>query len=318
MRSAVGNPERRYNIFTVDPAITDIKIREKKPFKVLFSMNIHPVANPEMSLEDARTYVFFCREGRDKISVYIGLHFLISDRKLFYSHSVNPFADGQLSDMEEEARRFGEDLGAMLDEVDFNRMSNQEQVAWINDLEILSGRKKETVVPQEPAPDQATPGINGEQAAAPPQNAAPQPAPVQPAPGQAAPAQPSPVQAAPVQQIPVQTAQIQPHVQQPVPEVSPAQAPAASVQVQAAPPSPAPAVKPVQPRQPRKAAVQSRPAEAPDPEQASPPRVDDVLEEAVRAGVVRAPKAQLKNHMRSATGVVSREKEALARLLASF
>ncbi len=291
-------------MFSVDPAVSDVKIRERRPFKVLFSMNDHPVANPEMSLEDARSYVFFCREGRDKISVYIGLHFLLSDRKLFYTHSVNPFADGQLSDMEEEARRFAEDLGAMLDEVDFNRMSSQEQITWINDLEILSGRKKQAEVPNEPAAAQA-PAEIPEQTAV-PQNVSPQPAPVQ-----AASVQPSPV--------PVQAAPPQPQVQPSVSEVSAEQPPVVQpVQPQAAPsPPPVAAAKPVQPRQQRKAAPE-RPAPPPEPEQPSVPRVEDVLEQAVRAGVVKAPKAQLKNHIRSATGVVSREKEALARLLASF
>jgi hypothetical protein len=48
------------------------------------------------------------------------------------------------------------------------------------------------------------------------------------------------------------------------------------------------------------------------------PRVDDLLEEAVKAGVVKAPNAKLKKDIRSANGIVSRDKEALARLLASF
>jgi hypothetical protein len=46
--------------------------------------------------------------------------------------------------------------------------------------------------------------------------------------------------------------------------------------------------------------------------------IDDVLDEAVRAGVVKAPTARLKKDIRTSTGSIGREKEALARLLASF
>jgi hypothetical protein len=55
-----------------------------------------------------------------------------------------------------------------------------------------------------------------------------------------------------------------------------------------------------------------------DSEIAPPPRVDDVLDEAVKAGVVKSPNARLKKDIVSASGIVSRGKEALARLLASF
>lgn len=303
-------------MFTIDPAVTDIKIKEKKPFKVLFSMNVHPVANPEMSLEDARSYVFFCREGRDKASVYIGLHFLPSDRKLFYTHSANPFAEGRLPDMEEEARRFGEDFGAVLDGVDFNRMSEQEQISWINGLEILSDRKKATELLQEPAAAEAAPATSGEQAAAPSQTHSPHAVAVQPVP---VPVQPAPIQPA-AAAAPVQPAAISAQAQQTAPEVTAEQTPdVPSVQIQVQAPAPAtaaPARRPVQSKQPGKAA-QPRPGAASEPDQ-SPQHADDLLEEAVKAGVVKAPAAQLKKHIRSTTGIVSREKEALARLLASF
>ena len=44
----------------------------------------------------------------------------------------------------------------------------------------------------------------------------------------------------------------------------------------------------------------------------------NVFEEALREGVVKAPKAKTSKAARPAAGVVTRDKEALARLLASF
>jgi hypothetical protein len=43
-----------------------------------------------------------------------------------------------------------------------------------------------------------------------------------------------------------------------------------------------------------------------------------VFEEALREGVVKPPKPKASKAIRSTTGVVTRDKEALARLLASF
>ena len=49
-------------MFTIDQNITDLKIKERRILKILFSMNIHQVASPEMILEEARSYVLFFGE----------------------------------------------------------------------------------------------------------------------------------------------------------------------------------------------------------------------------------------------------------------
>ncbi len=300
-------------MFSVENNVTDVKIREKKPFKVLFSMNVHQVANPEMSLEDARSCVFFCREGGGKVAVFVGLHFLVSNRKLFYSHSGNPFSEGQLADIEDEARRFAEDLGAVLDEKNFSKMSGSEKEAWIANLEILSGKKREEEKRQEHAPAETKPqpaNTAAQNAAVP--GALPQPVPVQVSPVQPAPV--APAQAAPEQPQPVQAS--------PASKSGPAPSKQAQIQANAQTPS-APLAVPQAPLQPaRKTAGQRQAndaAAAPSPEGQPPAQAaDNLLQEAVKAGVVKAPKAQLKKDIRTAAGLISREKEALARLLASF
>ncbi len=125
-------------MFTIDPKITEKDLKGKNMFKVLLSMNNHQVATPEMSLEEARSYVFFFREGRDRLSAYIGLHLLLTDRKLIYSHSENPFLEDHLLKIEDEARDFAEYLGAMMDEVDFASMSDLEKERWIENQGIFS------------------------------------------------------------------------------------------------------------------------------------------------------------------------------------
>ncbi len=58
-------------MFTIDPKITEKDLKKKRLFKVFLSMNNHQVATPETSLEEARSYVFFAREGRNRaIGIY--------------------------------------------------------------------------------------------------------------------------------------------------------------------------------------------------------------------------------------------------------
>ena len=286
-------------MFTIDTNITDLKIKERNLYKVLFSMNIHQVATPELSAEDAKSYVFFFREGGRYLS-YIELHFLRTDRKMYYSHSANPFSESELPAVEDEARSFAEDMGAMLDELGLAKMSDVEKDRWIDEQDIFSSKKKD----EQPATASAVQPPQAEQSA---------PA-VQPAPApQPAPADLSapPEKSAPVQQTPVPRPE---PIVQAMPEPGPA--PAEQSQVQTPVQSPAPS------RPQRKQAVTPRqPADRPKtaaPVSDPQPSVDDVMEQAVKAGIVKAPKQPLKKDIRSSPGVASRDKEALARLLASF
>jgi hypothetical protein len=315
-------------MFTIDSSITDLKVKDRNLFKVLFSMNNHHVANPEMSLEEARSYVFFFKEA-GKVQAYVGLYFIPSDRRMFYTHTSNPFPESDLSAVEEEARNFAEDLGAMLDEFQFGSLSAEDRNTWIEAQEILTGRKKEPVAASS-SPADAPPAAAAEAAPAPTVDQAP---PVPPA------LQPAVSAAQPAQAVqPLQQPPVEPAIQ-PIPAVEPVAAkppvapqPSAPAAVQPpAPPVVQEVVIPVhvqqveQPSPPQAPVKRQRPALRRDADTEremeqpiEPGSMDAVLEEAVRAGVVKAPKAQLKKDIRSAAGSLGREKEALARLLSSF
>lgn len=361
-------------MFTIDPNITDLKVRERNVFKVLFSMNNHQVATPEGNVEEARSYVFFFRDG-SKVQTYIGLYFFNTDRRMFYTNSSNPYPESHIADIEDEARAFAEDLGALLDEIDFFKLSTDEKNQWIEEQEFLSGKKQqlepaETATSSPPAKPPEQPAVD----TAPVQPAAPvppsavqqQPEPLQqpvfPQPVQqmAVPPvqQPAPVQYTipPLQQaaavqytvppVQYQPVQVQPNAipsqqtplfdptQQPVPvevpvqnEVQPAppvvQPPLAAAPSPGAAPVRVPAAKPSQ-QSGRQQKPATRPIDRIRVEEEAVEQVDtrqhpdDLLELAVKEGVVKAPKAQLKKDLRSPAQLVSRDKEALARLLASF
>lgn len=293
-------------MFTIDPNITDVQLKEKDLYKAFFSLNSHEVATPDMSLEEARSYVFFLREGKGRLSVYIGLHLIHTDRKLFYTNSANPFLEDVLPDIEDEARSFAEGLGAFLDEADFAKMSDSEKGEWIDGQSIF-GQKKEP----EPAP--AIPPAAAEQAQ-------PEPAPVpQPT---AVPVPP----ATPVQTVPASQAT-------PIPPAAPVPQPTA-VPVPLAPPvqavpAPQPVTVPTPPESPVPEMMESgqQSFESPAPKGPAPTEAplavaakkrQEIMDKAVKAGVAKPPKQPLARELSTSTSVVSRDREALARLLTSF
>jgi hypothetical protein len=261
-------------MFTIDPKINEKDLKKKNLFKVLLSMNNHQVATPETSLEEARSYVFFTREGRNRISAYIGLHLLHTDRKLFYSHSGNPFLEDGLEDVEEEARDFAEDMGAMLDEVDFAGMSEQEQDKWIDGQSIFSQKKPEAA-PAEQSPRTAAATAANAEVQSPDTTGQPGRAPEVPR---------APERPAVLGQQVTQARRPGSQAQKTEQEVS------VDVQVGEAQASPLAAAK----------------------------RRQEMQQTAGAVDLDKAPKQTVKKKVFSATGVVSRDREALARLLTSF
>jgi hypothetical protein len=134
-------------MFTSDPNITDLDIRQKKVAKVLFSMNIHQVATPELTAEDARCYIIFVGES-SSLSAHIGLYLPRSDRRFYYSSSNNPFSAASLAEVEEEGRAFVEDMGFLLDEIPLATMSADERNRWIDEHDMFTRKKAEAPQPK--------------------------------------------------------------------------------------------------------------------------------------------------------------------------
>lgn len=241
-------------MFTADPGITELNIRERVIFKALFSMNIHEVATPELSTEDARCYFFLFRDN-GRFSAYAALYLPRTDRRFFYSYSSNPFYDESVAEVLDEARKFAEDMGFLMDEINVSAMSAEDKNRWIDEQGIFSAKKQ-----AEPKP-----------------------------PAQALQTTQTPLESAPGPVPPAETAQASPSVETKTLAAQDAEA--------------------QQPPLLKKKAVQQQPPAA---------RRDEVITEAVKAGIMKPPKQRLKKEMQSASGTVSRDKEALARLLASF
>jgi hypothetical protein len=288
-------------MFSIDNNITELNIREKNILKMLFSMNVHQVATPEMILEDAKSYILFFRESPGMVSAYIALYLTVTNRRLYYVHSSNPFPEGEMATIEQEALEFAEGLGAMLDEKDFSKITLEEKNGWIDAQELFNLKAA-----PEPSPQPAA----EVQTATEPVPQTPSPPPIQ-EPAQAATAASSPQAAPPQQEPPVQRAPVQP-----VPQVQPASAPQPEeVEERAA-----------LPQQPERPAQQSQRQKTQAAQRGAVPSADaarkqqEILQKAIKEGIAKPPKQSPPAAPASSpsTGVVSRDREALARLLTSF
>jgi len=322
-------------MFTIDAEIKDLHVKERNMAKAFFSMNNHQVATPEMMSEEARSYIIFFREADGKISAYIGIHLLLTGRKLFYSHTSNPFPERDLSSVEEEARSFAEGLGAMIDEVDLATMSHEAREQWIDSQDIFNAEREKTATP-------ATSAIPGEGPAVSEAYMSAQQQRVQPPPQVQSVEQHTPSQHVPGSAVPRST-QSQPEAAPLTPSI-----PTSSQDERDQPQSVLQHiteernVPDAHTKQPVAAAQESssrrqadktangahtgkEARESPEPASTivvpastSPKERLTTIQKAIKAGIVRSAKPMVKKDVHAATGVVSRDREALARLLASF
>jgi len=345
-------------MFSIDQNITDLKVKERNVFKILYSMNSHPVAMPGYASEEARCYILFFSEGQN-LSSFIGLYLPQVDKKFFYRYASNPFPFEGGKDVEDEARAFAEEMGFLLDEINIAGMAAEDRNTWIEEQLIFGYRQPESAEPGEEAeepiaePEQeqelpvepAVPAPSMEAEAEAPaavevvfeEPSAPQPTSVSPPQPEAAqqqqemPQQPYPLQqplsqgtpvSQPVPIPPVAEHVVEPPVQEHV--VEPAEEQPKLKPEPAAPPQPKIPAKKKPPLPP----VRSRTSVVAQAEEELPvevayemeaPRSRSLFEEAIKEGVVKPlkPKA-VKAPVHSPTGIVTRDKEALARLLASF
>jgi len=266
-------------MFTIDNSLTDLKVKDRNIFKILYSMNSPQVATPELSVEEARCYVLFFSEQQN-LSAYIGLYLPRIDRKIFYAYTSNPFPFEAGPDVEVEATGFAEDMGFLLDEISVSGMPLDDRNRWIEEQYIFGYKKpeQEEEAGAEKAEELETAAAAKEEAPAAPLKKEPVAAPAPEAPVAAAPTparRPAPAPEPEPEPMPEHEPLIvpelhvepdQPHQpQQPIPTLQPMQQP------QRTPPH----YQPQQPQQqqPQYAPQQGQPAQAlyPPKQESAPP-----------------------------------------------
>lgn len=301
-------------MYTADPNIQDLKVKDRVISKLSFSMNAPQIATPEGRTEEARCYIMLFKSGTAYAS-YIGLYLPASDRRFFYANSGNPLAEDRLNEVMEESSQFAEEMGFLLDELKLTEMSAEERDRWIEEQPFFGYAQKKEEEPEE-APGARAEAEEGKPVeAAEAQHEEPGTQPL--APSGAAQTPPEPPASA-GEQLP------------PSPGPSPDE-----LAQETAPPAPmsdmaldpyveAPfAEEPELPARPAKrSSARQKPAKTPPTPSVAAGTAEEALEDEMqteeqRDTPARAQKRQKKGPQ-SSTGTVSKEYEALARLLASF
>lgn len=299
-------------MYTVDTNIKDLQVKERVLSRLFYSLNSPMIATPELGTEEARCFIMVFKEEKT-YSSYIGLYLPNSERRFFYVYSGNPVSEAGLSELLEESNRFAEEMGFLLDELNVSGMSVEERNKWIDGQPFFGYVKKAEEKPRE-APvetDDAKPAVDGgiqekapnEQFAAAIFETAPPAATPAPAPA------PEMLTAPPI-----------------APEETPPSETKLDDSVDIPEEAYATPGEPVIPEQP----LQKRPTvrrkeirqSSPPPEEGTETAEDEAKEEETtpqqqRRTAILASTRQKKNQL-SKTGTVSKEYEALARLLSSF
>jgi len=142
-------------MFIADPKIIDLRLKEKNIFRMFYSMNIHQVATPDMSVADARCYIMVIREN-GRLNAFIGLYVPDTDQRYYYVHDANPFPDETLYSVEDEANGFAEAMGFLLDEIDVKSMSEDDRNRWLDEQDLFTFKKKSVETAPTPIPAATT------------------------------------------------------------------------------------------------------------------------------------------------------------------
>jgi hypothetical protein len=302
-------------MFVVDPNITDLQVKEKVISKAYFSMNSPQIATPELSVEEARCYILLFRTG-NSYSAYIGLYLPNSERSFYYTFSGNPIPEEGLNEALDEATRFAEEMGFLLDELKLAGMSVDERNQWIEDQAIFGYRGKADDKAGEKPAEKTEAKLVEKTAEKAEVNPALQPAAVEQPPRmiepQTVPEEPKAVQKPEPQPEVAPSLEERPAMELPeTPSVPPAKV---------APPAPeTPAPRIAAPPKQQPASAQRKPQAQPEAAAARVPQdQEEPAQPAARPAPVKPQKPRARKTVQSTTGTVNREYEALARLLASF
>ncbi|MBI3002597.1 MAG: hypothetical protein HYY54_03045 [candidate division NC10 bacterium] len=173
-------------MFDLDASLDRIPVSSDGIERVAWSLNLTPVAGTDFAGAEARAYAIIASAGGGRSVCYVCLYVSSLDRAQVYRHRANPFSSAEGEAHEEEALEFLQELGFILESIDYRGWSSQERREWFD--------KQPPFRPRRPPPE--TPPVPKEAAAAP---AAPAP---RPAARAAAAVRPSPARAEEPEEVP--------------------------------------------------------------------------------------------------------------------
>ncbi|MGH7377557.1 MAG: hypothetical protein ACREKK_09085 [Candidatus Methylomirabilales bacterium] len=142
-------------MFDLDPSLDRIPISPDALERVAWSLNLTAVAGTDFAGAEARAYAVAGAAGDGRSVCYVCLYVQSMDRAQVYRHRANPFPAAEGEAHEEEALAFLEDLGFILETIDYRGWNSRERQDWFDKQPPFHARRpppETPPVPQEPAP----------------------------------------------------------------------------------------------------------------------------------------------------------------------
>jgi len=161
-------------MFDLDPSLDRIPVSSDAIERVAWSLNLTAVAGTDFAGAEARAYAVTGAAGGGRSVCYVCLYVQSMDRAQVYRYRANPYPTAEGEAHEEEALAFLEDLGFILESIDYRGWSSRERQEWFAKQPPFHARQapRETPpVPEEPAAAAREAPAAG--AAAPPEPEAP-------------------------------------------------------------------------------------------------------------------------------------------------
>ncbi|MCI0371624.1 MAG: hypothetical protein L0214_09625 [candidate division NC10 bacterium] len=141
-------------MFDLDPSLDRIPVSSDAIERVAWSLNLTAVAGTDFGGAEARAYAVTGAAGGGRSVCYVCLYVQSMDRAQVYRYRANPYPTTEGEAHEEEALAFLEDLGFILESIDYRGWSSQERQEWFAKQPPFHARQvpRETPpVPEEPA-----------------------------------------------------------------------------------------------------------------------------------------------------------------------
>lgn len=162
-------------MFDLDPSLDRIPVSPDTIERVAWSLNLTPVAGADFAGAEARAYAVTAAGGGGRSECYVCMYVSSLDRAQVYRHRANPFPASEGEAHEAEALAFLEELGFILESIDYRGWNSRERQDWFEKQPPFQARRATPQTPPLPAEPAVAAPVARAAAGAPP------PAPEQPA-----------------------------------------------------------------------------------------------------------------------------------------
>jgi hypothetical protein len=156
-------------VFKLDPSLDRIPVSPDAIERVAWSLNLTSVAGKDFAGAEARAYAVTSAAGGGRSVCHVCLYVPSLERVQVFRHEKSPFPKAEGQAHQEEALAFLEDLGFILESVEYGGWGSRERQAWFEKQPPFHRRVQAAGTRSTPVDSDATlPGIPAVRPAGPP------------------------------------------------------------------------------------------------------------------------------------------------------